>query len=47
MAVPLVGGYCTHGLNCGAYVSLGDAAGVAYWSIAPGLSCEMPAAAEQ
>ena len=47
VAVPLVGGNCDNGLNCGAYVNLNYAAGNAYWSIAPGLSCEMPAAAEQ
>jgi hypothetical protein len=45
--VPLVGGSCSYGLNCGAYVSLTNAAGSADWNIAPGLSCEMPAAAEQ
>ena len=47
VAVPLVGGLCRGGLSCGACVSLGNAAGVAGWHFAPGLSCEMPAAAEQ
>lgn len=47
VAVPLVGGHCDVGLNCGACVTLSNAAGFAYWDIAPGLSCEMPAAAEQ
>ena len=47
VAVPLVGGGCYDGLNCGAYVSLNSSAGSADWNIAPGLSCEMPAAAEQ
>ena len=47
VAVPLVGGHCVDGLSCGACVYLSDAAGDAYWDIAPGLSCEMPAAAEQ
>ncbi len=47
VAVPLVGGSCDSGLYCGASVGLNNAAGIAYWSVAPGLSCEMPAAAEQ
>lgn len=47
VAVPLVGGGCGAGLSCGACVSLGYTAGSASWSLAPGLSCEMPAAAEQ
>ena len=47
VAVPLVGGDCYGGLYCGAYVSLNYPAGNANWYIAPGLSCEMPAAAEQ
>ena len=47
VAVPLVGGCCANGLLCGAYVYLSHAAGNANWTIAPGLSCEMPAAAEQ
>ena len=47
VAVPLVGGYCHYGLGCGACVSLGNPAGNALWNVAPGLSCEMPAAAEQ
>lgn len=47
VAVPLVGGSCDSGLYCGACVALNSTAGVAYWSFAPGLSCEMPAAAEQ
>ena len=47
VAVPLVGGYCHSGLGCGACVDLDDTAGTADWGIAPGLSCEMPAAAEQ
>ena len=47
VAVPLVGGSCNNGLSCGACVDLADTAGNAYWSIAPGLSCEMPTAAEQ
>ena len=45
VAVPLVGGYCDVGLNCGAYVNLNFTAGNAYWSLAPGLSCKMPNAA--
>ena len=45
VAVPLVGGSCTNGLNCGACVYLHDTAGVAYWAFAPGLSCKMPNAA--
>ena len=32
---------------CGACVYLSHAAGAAGWNVAPGLSCEMPAAAEQ
>lgn len=47
VAVPLVGGHCSNGLACGACVSLANAAGAAGWHIAPGLSCEMPATAEQ
>lgn len=47
VAVPLVGGGCNAGLYCGAYVSLNYTAGSAGWSVAPGLSCEMPATAEQ
>ena len=47
VAVPLVGGNCSDGLSCGACVDLHNTAGSAYWNIAPGLSCEMPAAAEQ
>ena len=47
VAVPLVGGICCGGLGCGASVSLANTAGNAYWNVAPGLSCEMPAAAEQ
>ena len=47
VAVPLVGGGCGNGLGCGASVHLSSTAGVAYWYIAPGLSCEMPTAAEQ
>lgn len=47
VAVPLVGGTCSAGLYCGAAVDLADTAGAASWSVAPGLSCEMPAAAEQ
>ena len=47
VAVPLVGGPCLYGLYCGACVYLHYTAGNANWSIAPGLSCEMPAAAEQ
>ena len=47
VAVPLVGGPCYNGLSCGACVGLSGTAGAANWSIAPGLSCEMPAAAEQ
>ena len=46
VAVPLVGGTCNGGLYCGACVHLNSTAGFANWSIAPGLSCEMPAAAE-
>lgn len=46
VAGPLVGG-CDGGLGCGACVCLGVTAGSADWTIAPGLSCEMPAAAEQ
>lgn len=48
VAVPLVGGNgCNGGLDCGACVNLYGTAGNACWNIAPGLSCEMPAAAEQ
>lgn len=47
VAVPLVGGRCNNWLGCGACVYLNGTAGGASWSIAPGLSCEMPAAAEQ
>ena len=47
VAVPLVGGDCGGGLNCGAAVNLNNTAGSARWAIAPGLSCEMPVAAEQ
>ena len=47
VSVPLVGGSCSHGLSCGAYVCLVNAAGGAYWNIAPGLSCIMPNAAQQ
>ena len=47
VAVPLVGGNCYYGLSCGACVSLANTAGFASWNLAPGLSCEMPAAAEQ
>lgn len=46
-SVPLVGGYCYSGLDCGACVYLGDTASVADWSIAPGLSCIMPNTAQQ
>ena len=45
VSVPLVGGNCYYGLNCGAYVYLSDAASVAHWTVAPGLSCKMPNAA--
>ena len=45
VAVPLVGGHCSNGLNCGACVSLNNTAGGAYWNFAPGLSCKMPNAA--
>lgn len=47
VAVPLVGGDCAYGLFCGAYVNLSNTAGDADWIFAPGLSCEMPTAAEQ
>ena len=47
VSVPLVGGGCSVGLSCGAYVYLADTAGYASWSIAPGLSCIMPNTAEQ
>lgn len=47
VAVPLVGGNCYDGLYCGACVYLYATAGDANWNIAPGLSCEMPTAAEQ
>ena len=47
VSVPLVGGSCNFGLNCGAYVSLGYTAGFAGWGIAPGLSCIMPNTAKQ
>ena len=45
VSVPLVGGGCSNGLNCGACVGLNNTAGVAAWYIAPGLSCKMPNAA--
>lgn len=44
-AVPLVGGFCSYGLVCGAAVYLYYTAGVANWNVAPGLSCKMPKAA--
>ena len=47
VSVPLVGGDCGNGLNCGACVYLANAASAASWSIAPGLSCIMPNAAQQ
>ena len=47
ISVPLVGGRCNNGLNCGACVDLYSAAGFAGWSVAPGLSCIMPNTAEQ
>ena len=47
VSVPLVGGYCGDGLDCGACVRLGYTASGASWSIAPGLSCIMPNTAEQ
>ena len=47
VSVPLVGGNCNGGLNCGAYVHLSSTAGVASWRIAPGLSCIMPNTAQQ
>ena len=47
VSVPLVGGGCNSGLNCGACVSLNYTASVAYWAFAPGLSCIMPNAAQQ
>ena len=47
VSVPLVGGSCYNGLFCGACVYLSSTAGVASWSIAPGLSCIMPNAAQQ
>lgn len=36
--MPLVGGNCNNGLNCGAYVNLNNTAGNANWNIAPGHS---------
>ena len=45
VAVPLVGGPCNCGLNCGACVNVNGTAGVANWGVAPGLSCKMPNAA--
>ena len=47
VSVPLVGGYCGVGLDCGACVNLSNTAEGAYWAFAPGLSCEMPVAAQQ
>ena len=47
VSVPLVGGGCGNGLDCGACVYLSNTASVAYWYIAPGLSCIMPNTAEQ
>ena len=47
VSVPLVGGGCGSGLYCGADVVLLVTAGSANWSIAPGLSCEMPVTAQQ
>lgn len=47
VAVPLVGGSCGNGLSCGACLGLSSTAGNANWFVAPGLSCEMPTAAEQ
>lgn len=38
VSVPLVGGNCNNGLNCGAYVNLNNTAGNANWNIAPGHS---------
>ena len=45
VSVPRVGGDCTNGLYCGAYVTLNYTAGSAGWYFAPGLSCKMPNAA--
>ena len=42
VSVPLVGGNCNNGLNCGACVYLDGTAGVARWNVAPGLSSKMP-----
>ena len=36
--MPLVGGNCNNGLNCGAYVNLNNTASNANWNIAPGHS---------
>ena len=47
VSVPRVGGFCYDGLRCGACVYLDYTAGYANWGIAPGLSCEMPVAAQQ
>jgi hypothetical protein len=47
VSVPLVGGCCSSGLNCGASVNLNNAASNAAWYLAPGLSCIMPNTAEQ
>lgn len=47
VSVPRVGGYCSGGLVCGAYVGLNDTASGAHWYVAPGLSCIMPNTAEQ
>ena len=41
VAVPLVGGNCNNGLNCGAYVNLNNTAGNANWNIAPGHSYQI------
>ena len=45
VSVPLVGGSCSDGLDCGACVSLNNTASIANWYFAPGLSCKMPNAA--
>ena len=47
ISVPLVGGSCYNGLDCGAAVGLNSTASTAVWSVAPGLSCIMPNTAQQ
>ena len=44
-AVAIVGGAAGNGSSCGFCVHVGNAASLANWGIAPGLSCKMPLAA--